>query len=566
VRKSGGVYYTPAPLVDYIIEHTVARLLQDKTPAEAARLKIVDPACGGGAFLLRAYQCLLDWHLRQYVAGGPDTHREQLVHDGDNACRLSFNEKRRILIDNIFGVDIDPQAVEIAKRAFALKLHGGESHEKGEIDLAGNFRCGNALVGPDFLRQSEALSGGRSQLTVFDWHTAFPTVFVAGGFDAVIGNPPWGQKTISDGVEVKHYLQKRYPSSRGIYDLYRPFVEKSVLLLREGGALGLVLPDIVLLKNYEPTRRFLLESLSLERIDWWGSAFAAATIDAATIVGVKAPPGVAHRVTTAVRDSRRSFSQSIPQQDFWANPRLTFNLFLTPEKRAVLARLRRHPRLGDVFEVHEGVHSGNLRAELFVDSRLDATCRELYFGRGEIMPYRLAWQGKYVRLGAMPPKGDHGRYANVGKPTWYEQPKILVRRTGDRVLAAVDRAGRYASNNFFLVLPVAEHTLTLDGLSALLNSRFMTWYFRAIEPRRGRAFAELKIKHLASFPLPADRSWCTKLNAAGKRRDRLADDLAGAATEEQRAALSRKSESLDARIDELVREAFELPEGITWDS
>src|SRR5262249_28693817 len=143
----------------------------------------------------------------------------------------------------------------------------------------------------------------RPCVNVFDWHAAFPAIFAVGGFDVVIGNPPWGQKAVADGEEMKRYLRKTYPSSRGIYDLFRPFVEKSIGLLRDGGMLGLVLPDIVLLKNYEPTRRLLLETLSLERIDWWGSAFAAATIDAATIVGVKSPLAASHRVLTTVHDS-----------------------------------------------------------------------------------------------------------------------------------------------------------------------------------------------------------------------------------------------------------------------
>src|SRR5262249_36842430 len=116
----------------------------------------------------------------------------------------------------------------------------------------------------------------------------------------------------------------------------------------------------------------------------------AATIDAATIVAVKSPLADSHHVLAAVRDRRRPLSQTIPQQDFWTNPRLTFNLFLTPEKRAMIASLQQHGRLGDAFEVHEGVHSGNLRAELFVDERVDDTCRELYFGRGEIAPHRMA--------------------------------------------------------------------------------------------------------------------------------------------------------------------------------
>ena len=147
------------------------------------------------------------------------------------------------------------------------------------------------------------------------------------------------------------------------------------------------------------------------------------------------------------------------------------------------------------------------------------------FGRDELRPHLLLWAGQHVRLSVLPSRRTRDRYANLGRLDWHRRPKVLVRRTGDRVCAAVDELGRCASNNFFLVLPTRPHPLDLHGLCALLNSRFMTWYFRAIEPRRGRAFAELKIKHLRTFPLPAQG--CDRLDALGRRcRDGATDAAA----------------------------------------
>jgi len=300
-----------------------------------------------------------------------------------------------------------------------------------------------------------------------------------------------------------------------------------------------VLPDVVLLKDYPPTRRLLLDELTLERIDWWGRAFAGATIDTATLIGRREPAPPGHRVAVAVHDAP-PLAHAIPQADFRANPRLVFNLHLTPPRRRLLERLEGCPRLGDFYEVHEGVHSGNLRAELFVPTAVDASCRELLFGRDEIAPYRLDWQGRFVRLAALPRRKTPACYANLGRPEWYERDKLLVRRTGDRILAAVDRQRRFASNNFFLVFPRREMALDLDGLCALLNSRFMTGYFRTVEPRRGRAFAELKIKHLCRFPLPQleQAGSCQALNELGRQR-----------------CLGRER---DAAIDALVQELFGL--------
>lgn len=496
-RKANGVYYTPLAMVDHVIRHTLGSRNGDPW-----RMTILDPACGCGSFLVAAYQWLLDAHSNSH--GSPTAAvRTQLLRN----C--------------IFGVDLDAAAVAIARRTLA-EIAGEPS-----LDLTANIQHGNALLGPDF---------AASCRDHVDWPGRFPAVMADGGFTAVIGNPPWGQKQIAKNDRLKRYLWQRYPSSAGIFDLYRPFVELGVRLTAHGGCFGMVLPDIILLKNYEQTRRFLLDQLTLDRIDWWGKAFAGATIDTVTILGRKRPAPPRHSAAVSVV---RGDQHTIPQETFRANPRHVFNLHWTAGRQRVLDRLASFPRLGDFFEIHEGVHSGNIRDELFVDSLMDRTCRPLLFGRDEIAPYRLQWKGRYVRLGAMPSQRTRQRYANVGRREWHEREKLLVRRTGDRVLAAADREGRWASNNFFLVFPKRSCALELDGLCALLNSQFMTWYFRVIEPRQGRAFAELKIKHLSTFPLPPGVA-AAQLNRLGRQR---CEDA-----------------TLDAGIDETVRELFGVRE------
>jgi TaqI-like C-terminal specificity domain/N-6 DNA Methylase/Type I restriction enzyme R protein N terminus (HSDR_N) len=579
VKKAGGVYYTPSYIVDYIVQHTVGRLLEGKTPKEAAKLTILDPACGSGSFLLGAYRHLLEWHLKKYEEEGPAKHKKEVFQASGGVWRLTTGEKKRILLSNIYGVDIDPQAVEVTKLSLLLKVLEGESHEtidshvklfheRALPDLASNVKCGNSLIGPDFYegRQTALFDEEeRYRINVFDWHTEFPQIMKAGGFDAVIGNPPWGQKEVADQDGIKEYIWSRYSSTKGIYDLFRPFVEKGIELTRRGAFFGMVLPDIVLLKDYVETRKLLLERLSIQAIDWWGMAFADAVIDAATIVGAKAPPGDGHVVKTAVHDRETPLVQEIHQADFWSNPRFVFNLHLTPEKRQVLQELERFPRLGDFFEVHEGVHSGNIREELFVDSLLNESCRPLIFGRDEIRPYLLRWNGKFIRLDAVPQRKTKERYANAGNPEWYAMDKLLVRRTGDYVLAAVDRERRYASNNFFIVFPKRGCELLLDGLCALLNSPFMTWYFRTIEPRQGRVFAELKIKHLVTFPLPGVASQpggYRALNELGKCRASLVSQQIEAAAPQEQGVLQRTIREVDARIQKTIQSLFELPDEV----
>jgi predicted type IV restriction endonuclease len=133
VKKAGGVFYTPIYIVDYIVKNTVGKLLEGKTPRKAESLRILDPACGSGSFLLGAYQYLLDWHLRQYVADGPEKHtkakRPALYSGQGGAWHLTTAERKRILLNNIYGVDIDHQAVEVTKLSLLLKVLEDETGE-----------------------------------------------------------------------------------------------------------------------------------------------------------------------------------------------------------------------------------------------------------------------------------------------------------------------------------------------------------------------------------------------------------------------------------------------------
>lgn len=206
-RKSGGVYYTPKPIVDYIVEETLGPLLAGKDPATLAREKfaIVDPASGSGSFLIAAYQYLLDWHRDHWV---PQTkNRDRFLEKGlDGQLRVKTSERKRILLDYIYGVDIDLQAVEVTKLSLLLKVIEGQAQLEFDIghilpDLDANILCGNSLIDHDFhipfgVTPEEALN-----FNPFSWQQSFPEVFKRGGFDAVIGNPPylnvddtWGRK------------------------------------------------------------------------------------------------------------------------------------------------------------------------------------------------------------------------------------------------------------------------------------------------------------------------------------------------------------------------------------
>jgi len=161
VRKAGGVYYTPQYIVDYIVKNTVGKVIKGKTPKQIEKIKILDPACGSGSFLLTAFQTLIDYHLNYYEKHPEESGQGSLFPDiitnYSGEIRLSIEKKALILKNNIFGVDIDPQAVEIAMMSLYLKCLEGEKDlpRKKELlpSLSKNIRCGNSLISYDIFDQ-----------------------------------------------------------------------------------------------------------------------------------------------------------------------------------------------------------------------------------------------------------------------------------------------------------------------------------------------------------------------------------------------------------------------------
>src|SRR5438445_9944065 len=237
VKKAGGVYYTPTYIVEYIVQQTVSRLLDEcssrrqeapigkpetrnpkpeievslltsaatgegldarsasRMPNRISKLRIIAPACGSGSFLLGAYEFLLKWHLEFYAKNDPAKwakgNRPALVQDPGRSWKLTIAERKRILLDNIYGVDIDAQAVETTKLSLMLKVLEGETQqslqpvlrmfqERALPDLGANIKCGNSLIGPDFYQQQQMTmldEEERYRINVFDWHAEFPQIF-----------------------------------------------------------------------------------------------------------------------------------------------------------------------------------------------------------------------------------------------------------------------------------------------------------------------------------------------------------------------------------------------------
>ncbi|MBN1339708.1 MAG: N-6 DNA methylase [Bacteroidales bacterium] len=300
VRKAGGVYYTPKYIVDYIVENTLGKLLEDKSPEQVEKLKICDPACGSGSFLIGAYQYLLDWRLSYYmpefrrlssIASGNEFNlKERRKADRDRAKlpltpegKLTTALKKQILLNNIYGVDIDSQAVEVTKLNLLLKALEGETTSSITAEmtfgnrvlpnLANNIKCGNSLIGPDFYdTQMDLFHGQMKKINAFSWEREFPEVFnpstgSEGGFDGVIGNPPYVRQELLG--EQKTYFQHRYKVWHGMADLYAYFFERGINLLNKDGLFGIIVANKWMRAKYgEPLRKWLKEQAIHEIIDF----------------------------------------------------------------------------------------------------------------------------------------------------------------------------------------------------------------------------------------------------------------------------------------------------------
>lgn len=254
-RKSNGAVTTPLPIVCKTIDNALERAhLETESTEDLLEQSFVDPACGSGAFLASLFDTLSSIIIDKISRGDRVSNDLYVCHNGQYFLTIAC--RKRIIQQCIFGVDIDQEAVEVARMSLSLKVVDGyepsifeEAGVLGHQILSGigaNIKCGNSLVSQDILSFDHNIFDKPEEvqrMRIFDWSSAFPAVFARGGFDYVVGNPPY--------VEVKHYnstlgtmsawIKASYKcSQKGKTDLSIPFIEKGLELLKRGGSLSYV--------------------------------------------------------------------------------------------------------------------------------------------------------------------------------------------------------------------------------------------------------------------------------------------------------------------------------------
>lgn len=286
VRHAGGVYYTPQYIVDTIVKETVGKLVQKKTPEQIKNIKILDPACGSGSFLLGAFSFLVEYH-KEYYFNHQDVKKylDDYYITQEGELKLTVKKKGDILLNNIFGVDIDREATEVAIMSLYLKLleEGFDSDVKKETvlfmkglilpDLTRNILSGNSLINREQLFAHDIFEN--EDIEPFDWKdesTGFGKIFSEnGGFDAVIGNPPYIriQELQKWAVKEVALYKKIYESGKqGNFDIYVLFIEKSLELLNKKGLFGMILPNKFFMADYGTEIRKIINENVFEIVDF----------------------------------------------------------------------------------------------------------------------------------------------------------------------------------------------------------------------------------------------------------------------------------------------------------
>jgi len=536
---------------------------------------------------LGAYQCLLDYHLNWYVEHPTKQARREVYQGRGGEWFLTTEEKKRILLNSIYGVDIDPQAVEVTKLSLLLKVLEGENQEtiaeqmrlwqeRALPDLANNIKCGNSLIGPDFyegqqlglLDEEEAY-----RVNPFDWEAEFPEIMAAGGFDAVIGNPPYVRAARMQNE--KEYYGRRYSSAFGAYDIYILFMQRSLDLARRNGIIGLITPNKYFVADYARLlRSILINSVSITEIADLGrckSVFSGALISTAITFIRKAPPSAQIRLKILsdenVRDISDIAAKVIPRDEIVTSDEM-IRVYQDAQGKSLLSKLSEgSERLAAVAQVRTGIMGFDYWAMdkwISDDNKGRHIATNSYIAR-----YAFLW-GKKVNLykrnvyePRLDPRCD---VLSEGTLHLFEQRKILVRGVAKRLTAMLDEEG--------MGLLVAVHSVIGElydnaFLLGLLNSRLFDWIHRTqfYSARIPQGSLRYPVSFLADLPIrtidfssPADVARHDQMVALVERMLDLHKRLAAAQLPQERTMLQRQIEATDKQIDRLVYELYGLTE------
>ena len=512
-RKKDGIFYTPKYITKYIVESSIKNWLDDKRKElgedklpkleekdfeikysskksderiysknykkhiefwtkyrEAVKnIKIVDPACGSGAFLITAFEYLLNYN----------NYLDDKIFDLTGRKDLFSDTTKEILQNNIFGVDLNRESVEITKLSLWLKT---ADKNKTLATLENNIKCGNSLI--DNIEIAGELA--------FDWEKEFPQVFKNGGFDVVVGNPPYVSTKQIPANDRNYYWDKYKEILFSEMDLYEIFIYKSINeLLKNKGYLGFITPDSYFTNtSFELLRKYLLEKTKIiEIIDFPYRFYPFEEVNTETAILVLNKKIDKNFVNLKV--SNRNVNNLYLKESLKNNIQLSqeeilmkYNNKIIVNMNSILNKLLKNSlRFGDYLELHKGwmsipkkikiglteIEKGIFTKEEAIKNNIINNCSEYLEGR-DIHRYFTDKVNKYVYI------------KNIDKTTkeWHFSPKIILQRivgqNRNKIFATIDLSQKIIFPNANLVNLKNEKDDVRFYLT-ILNSRLVSYFY-----------------------------------------------------------------------------------------
>ena len=524
------------------------------------------------------FDYLIAFHVKYYNQN--KKRRDKAVKDGlcretaDGILQLSISHKRDILENNIYGVDLDAQAVEVAQLSLYLKLLEEETTATKQQFLAGfreqllpsldkNIVHGNSLVDEDIdfgLFDHKDLK----RLNPMNFQRTFKEVFDKGGFDAIVGNPPYisiQSGFISD--DIYNYLKARYSTMERISDFFGLFTEKAVGLLKDDGYWGFIIPSIAMLNlSFTKLRKLLLETTSITNIAHLGDGvFSGAVVPTCVIVSSKQINP--KNLITVIKTSKNPYSEtakvkSVEQSFFLALENYVFNVDSTPEKHSLSQKLLQNTsQLSNFLNIKEGIKTGNDKIFLSQEP-FERNSMEILKGRDV---------DKYFNKPKLFINYDTSKLSRPQKKELFQKPeKLFVRRVGENLVATYDNEQLFCVHTLYVANPTDENSLySIMYFLGLINSKLMNFYYHANNLKKGDTFPEVRIYSLNSLPIrtidfsnPTEKAAHDKMVELVEKMLDGKRQLADARTDTDKRFYERLCDSLDTQIDDAVYRLYDI--------
>lgn len=556
-RKKMGIYYTPSYITDYIVKNTVGEYIKNMSIDEILEVNIVDPACGSGSFLIRAFKEVCD-RIEILLHQGKFSNKWTLFQSYKG--RLSFGQKSDILRRCIYGVDLDEKAVELAQLNLLLKVFEGEERDlkvRKLPNLYENIKNGNSLI------DDSKVAGDKA----FNWNAQFKEVFDNGGFDVVIGNPPYvNTKNLSKGdLNIKDFYTKNYQSAVGCFDLYIPFIEKSLLITRGGGFISFIIPNKILSADYASNiRKIMLENKLLNIVDVSKTdVFKDASVYPIIFVEQRSSDKKEYEVN--LMKSLEDSGVLVNKNDLLSSGTIGTNSSI--EGNDLLKKIEAHSKkLEEISELESGVtgFQAQIVKELLTDKPLKSKEYVPFIVTRNIDPY-IIQKGKlnYMKASFDNPflVLDTG-VLSKNKIKMYTSKKIIIGGMTKKIEAGLDTEGMACGVSTYTI--ISEKLLFLLGL---LNSQLINFWYRHKFESKHLAGGYLAINkgQLAEIPIhlpspPQEKKIVDLVNQMLELQKKYHDEKIVGGEKDR---VKQQIDSVDYEIDQEVYKLYELtPEEI----